>query len=147
MLARLVGKRDARAAVDLRHVESPQGVMNARPILAEIQEQVDQYRPGATAHVINLTLLPLTVEDRDFLDQTLGRGPVSILSRGYGDCRINSTGVPYVWWVRYYNSTGTLILNTLEVVDIPLVARAAQEDFQDSSQRLQDMLEPYREMI
>ena len=147
VLTRLVGKRNTSAAVDLRQVEPPEGVMNARPILTEIQDQVDRYRPGMAAHVINLTLLPLAAEDRDFLDQTLGNGPVSILSRGYGDCRINSTGVPYVWWVRYYNSTGTLILNTLEVVDIPLVARAAQEDFQDSSLRLQDMLEPYREMM
>ena len=145
VLARLVGTPDRRVIMDLNRAEPPPEAMNALPILTEIQEQIANFKPNQLAHVINLTLLPLSREDTDFLNNTLGRGPVNMISRGYGDCRIASTAVPNVWWVRYYNSTGTLILNTLEVVDIPLVACAAQEDLQDSAQRLSVMLEPYRE--
>jgi len=144
VLARLTGKSDARALPDLSGVETPPDVMNAMPILTEVSEHVTSCRPGQAAHIINLTLLPLSPEDVAFLDEVLGTGPVSILSRGYGECRIASTAVPDVWWVRYYNSTGKLILNTLEVVDVPIVACAAPEDLESSARRLRDLLEPYR---
>ncbi len=145
VLARLTRKSDARAMPGLAGIETPPDVMNAMPILTELWDQLANYRPGQRAHVINLTLLPLSAEDIAFLDQTLGTGPVSILSRGYGECRIISTSIPDIWWVRYFNSTGKLILNTLEIVDVPLVACAAPEDIQVSAERLKDMLEPYRD--
>lgn len=144
VLAWLIGSGDdPQTRDDLLAVRPPDSVMNAAPILSEIRDQVRAYRPGSPAHVINLTLLPMSQEDVRFLDETLGVGPVRILSRGYGHCRVTSTLVPHLWWVRYYNSTGTLILNTLEIVDIPAVVRAAAEDLEDSRQRLAEMLEPY----
>jgi len=73
----------------------------------------------------------------------LGVGPVETLSRGYGDCNIASTAYPGIWWVRYTNSMGTPILDTLEVTEIPEVACAAQEDLDDSRQRFRELLEPY----
>ncbi|HSM29085.1 MAG TPA: hydrogenase expression/formation C-terminal domain-containing protein [Woeseiaceae bacterium] len=36
-----------------------------------------------------------------------------------------------------------LILNTLEVVDVPAVVKAAPEDLVDSAGRLKEILEPY----
>jgi hydrogenase-1 operon protein HyaF len=45
--------------------------------------------------------------------------------------------------VRYYNYIGVLILNTLEVVDVPVVIKAAPEDLADSAERLKEILEPY----
>lgn len=147
VLAYLAGRSDTWKAVRLVPDEVPDDVMNAGPILAELEEHVGNCRPGDPAHVINLTLLPLTDRDVAFLDESLGKGPVSILSRGYGDCAITSTGVPNIWWVRYFNSTGKQILNTLEVVDLPLVARAALEDIRDSGRRLHDILEPYRDSL
>lgn len=119
------------------------GVMSALPIMTELQEQLRRWQPGDLAHVINLTLLPLSEADIQYLSETLGRGPVETLSRGYGDCQITSTACPGIWWVRYTNSMGTLILNTLEVTDIPAVVCAAQEDLDDSRRRLGELLEPY----
>jgi hydrogenase-1 operon protein HyaF len=127
----------------LTDVEAPEGVMNAMSILTEIDEHRSGYVTGNPAHVINLTLLPLSDEDVEFLDKTLGRGPVYILSRGYGDCHIIGTAVPNVWWVRYFNSMGITILNSVEVVDVPSVVRAAPEDLADSARRLDEILEPY----
>ncbi len=122
---------------------APDDVMNALPILTELQDRAVAWRPGGLPHVINLTLLPLSEGDLRFLDQVLGKGPVETLSRGYGDCRITSTAYPGIWWVRYTNSMGTLILNTLEITDIPAVACASQEDIDDSRRRFQELLEPY----
>jgi rubredoxin len=59
-----------------------------------------------------------------------------ILSRGYVNCRITSTATRNVWWVQYFNSQETLILNTIEISGVPEVACAAQEDIDDSAQRL-----------
>jgi hydrogenase-1 operon protein HyaF len=133
----------ARAVTRLARHEAPEGVMNALPILSELQHHVTDWQAGDMAHVINLTLLPLSEGDIHFLGEALGAGPVETLSRGYGDCQITSTAVPGIWWVRYTNSMGTLILNTLEITDIPAVACAAQDDLDDSRQRFSELLEPY----
>ena len=131
---------------DLTHLaaKAPADASNARPILVEIQEKLGHHTAGQPAHVINLTLLPMSEPELQFLDQALGNGPIRILSRGYGDCRIDSTGIAGVWWVRYFNAADKLILNTLEVVDLPAVACAAQEDLDDSCERLRDILDAYR---
>ncbi len=114
------------------------GVINAPALLAEVTERVTGSVAGP--HIINLSLLPFGPEDAAWLDQCLGRGRVTLLSRGYGNCRITATGVARVWWVQYFNSQDALILNTLEIVDVPEVARAAAEDLEDSAQRLAEVL-------
>ncbi|MDX1506749.1 MAG: hydrogenase expression/formation C-terminal domain-containing protein [Woeseiaceae bacterium] len=121
----------------------PEGINNALPILVELQAQLDEYRASGRPHVINLTLLPLSEEEVAFVDDRLGRGAVDVLSRAYGKCQVSSTLTPNVWWVRYYNSMGTLILNTLEVVEVPQVVLAAPEDIADSAARLADIIAPY----
>ena len=134
---------DAARATGLPRNTGPAGVMNALPLLVELQDQVNNWKPGDRAGVINLTLLPLSEGDMDFLGEVLGTGPVQTLSRGYGDCNITSTAYPGIWWVRYTNSMGTPILDTLETTDIPAVACAAQEDLDDSRKRFHELLEPY----
>jgi hydrogenase-1 operon protein HyaF len=116
---------------------------NALPILVELQSQHEKYLRGGAPHSINLTLLPLSEPELEFIDQRLGRGPIDVLSRAYGKCEVISTETPGIWWVRYYNSMGVLILNTLEAVDVPGVVKAAPEDLVDSAARLKEILEPY----
>ncbi|MBY4677396.1 hydrogenase expression/formation protein [Marinobacterium arenosum] len=116
-------------------------LLNAPAVLTELAEHTQNYRPGRPPHVVNLSLLPFSPNDHQFLDEKLGAGPVTILSRGYGNCRITSTRVPALWRVQYYNSTDQLILDTLEVVDVPAVACAAQEDIDDSALRLREIRE------
>jgi hydrogenase-1 operon protein HyaF len=129
--------------IDTSWAELPLGVMNAPPLLAELNAKIAEYRPGSEAHTINLSLLPQTEQDLEFLAQRLGGGSVTILSRGYGNCRITATGTAFVWWVQYFNSEDTLILNTLEVSDVPSVACASPEDIADSYERLQEILKVY----
>ena len=75
------------------------------------------------------------------LDRALPVGPVAIISRGFGNCRITSTGARDVWRVQYFNNMNTLILNTIEVVDVPEVALAAAEDLVDSRERLAELID------
>ena len=120
------------------------GVLNAPPLIAEISERIEALDDDSEPHVINLTLLPQTEEDLGFLMKKLGEGRVTVLSRGYGNCRITSTATPGVWWVQYFNSQDRNILNTIEITDVPEVACAAQEDLEDSATRLTEILEIYR---
>ena len=135
---------DAAGEVTLSQTDIPDTVYNAAPLLTEINDKLPEFRAGSVPHVINLSLLPHTSEDIDFLSARLGSGPVVILSRGYGNCRITSTATRNVWWVQYFNSQETLILNTIEISEVPEVACAAQEDIEDSAQRLLEILEVYR---
>ena len=121
--------------------ELPPNVQNAPSLLAEIEDQWRTWRVGHPPHVVNLTLLPMSNEDIGFLDHHLGTGRVLILSRGYGNCRITNTCTPNCWRVVYYNSQDLVILNTVEVTEIPEVALAAPEDLDDSCTRLKEVLE------
>lgn len=129
--------------IDVQPDSLPEGVINALPILVELESYCSDYTATRQPQSINLTLLPLTEADLVFLDEQLGRGPVDSLSRAYGKCQVISTLVPNVWWVRFYNSMGSLILSTLEVIDVPAVICAAPEDLQDSATRLDGLITPY----
>ncbi|MGZ5184774.1 MAG: hydrogenase expression/formation C-terminal domain-containing protein [Caldimonas sp.] len=131
--------RDA-AAPALRPRELPVGAMNVPALLHELQEAIDRSGPATPAHVINLTLLPLSPEDVTHLDAVLDGGSVVILSRGFGNCRISSTAARDVWRVQYFNNMQTLILNTIEVVAMPEVALAAREDIVETHERLADLV-------
>jgi hydrogenase-1 operon protein HyaF len=122
-------------------VDSLAGTMNAPALLEEIASRMRRRKGGMPAHVINLTLFPLTPEDLHALEQAFPAGPVAMISRGFGNCRIGSTLARDVWRVQYFNNMNTLILNTLEVVDVPEVAVAAVEDLVDSRARLVELID------
>ena len=120
------------------------GVLNAPPLLVELQDKSASYQAGDEVHVINLTLLPHTEQDLEWLDKALGQGSTDILSRGYGNCRVTATALQNVWRVQFFNSMDVLILDTFEVTAIPEVTVAAPEDLTDSGERLFEVLEAIR---
>lgn len=137
-----------RAAADLTSAdfeigEVPEGAMNVLPVLAEIRERALAWRPGIRSQIINFTLLPMSPVDMSFLQDTIRNGPIQLVSRGYGTCRVLSTGIRNVWSVQFFNAMDTIILDTLEVGGVPTVALAADEDFEDSAERLQEIIEAY----
>lgn len=117
------------------------GLANAPAILAELVDKSQTRRAGDIAHVVNLSLLPHSPEDLDWLSEALGEGAVTILSRGYGNCRVTACAQAHVWKVQFYNSMDTLILDTFEVCEMPEVALAAAEDLTDSAIRIRDVIE------
>jgi hydrogenase-1 operon protein HyaF len=139
-----VARQGTAAALIPQDGPLPAMVYNAPALVTEMADRLAAWQPGAATHVINLSLLPLSDEDVGFLDARLGPGSVTILSRGYGNCRISSTGTRNGWYVRYFNSREAVILNTIEITEIPSVACAAPEDLEDSAQRLGEILDVYR---
>jgi len=131
-----------RATIDVPK-QMPQGAMNAPFLLAELQDRSAKYQPGAENHVINFTLLPLTDVDAEVLTQVLGQVPLVIRSGGYGSSRVFATGLRHVWAVQYVNGMGNVILDTLEVGGVPVAVLAAKEDFEDSAERLAEILQAF----
>ena len=129
------------ASTILHPLPLPIGAMNVPALVHELQEAMDRARAMTPAHVINLTLLPLSPEDAAHIDRVLDGGAVVILSRGFGNCRISSTAARHVWRVQYFNNMQTLILNTIEVTAMPEVAMAAREDLVETRDRLVDLVQ------
>lgn len=139
-----------QAALSRAHVPHRPALLTAAPrsgtlangpaILTELLDGSARWQTGAAAHVINLTLLPHTEADLAWLAEALGEGATTILSRGYGNVRVTATALARVWRVQFFNSMDTLILDTFEVTDMPMVAAAAAEDFDDSAARILDVL-------
>lgn len=133
----------SRASIDIPQ-NYGMGVFNAPALLAEINDAIERSGPdNPDAHSINLSLLPHTEDDLTLLDDLLGKGPVTVLSRGYGNCRVMATGLRHTWWVRFYNSQDTLILNSIEVSMLPDVVSASAEDIADSADRLREIMAVY----
>lgn len=137
-----------RAAADFTTVDfeigqAPEGAMNVLPVLAEIRERALAWRPGILSQIINFTLLPMSPVDMSFLHETIRNGPIQLVSRGYGTCRMFATGIRNVWSVQFFNAMDTIILDTLEIGGVPKVALAADEDFEDSAERLREIIEAY----
>ncbi|WP_326542904.1 hydrogenase expression/formation protein [Pseudorhodoferax sp.] len=139
-LLRQAAQHDGHHPPQVNHAPPPD-VLNAQHVLAELAQHRAAWQPGQPSAVINLTLLPMSPADIAWMDHVLGTGRVLILSRGYGNCRITSTGVPHTWRVVFYNSQDHVILNTVEVGDLPAVAQAAPEDLADSHERLAEVLQ------
>lgn len=122
----------------------PAGVFNAPSLISEMVDKQASYKSGDPVHSINFTLLPQTEEDLAYIAEKTGKGNTVILSRGYGNCRVSSTNTKNVWWVQYYNSQDAMILNSIEIIEVPEVVCAAQEDIDDSAERLREIMEIYQ---
>ncbi|MDR2017120.1 MAG: hydrogenase expression/formation protein [Burkholderiales bacterium] len=129
----------------LPEVAFPEGAMNAPALFTEIRAQLALFDADGTAfpafpHEINLTLLPLTPADHQALQEALPVGAVAIISKGFGSCRVTSTGTRHIWRVQHFNSKNTLILNTLAIVERPSPILAAAEDIEDTRKRLAELI-------
>jgi len=82
-------------------------------------------------------------QDRTLLRDILGTGTVELrvqlFSDGLEACRIASTGVSDVWSVQFFDAMNQLARDTLEIGDVPDLARADPADFKASAARLHVM--------
>ena len=133
-----------RNDIAMEALTAPRGAMNVMAVLAELRERSLAWKPGDENHVMNFTLFPMTPADSAFLSNVLGECGVRLTSGGYGAARVFMTGLRHVWAVQYLNGLGAVILDTLEVGDVPSAALASVEDFEDSAERLKQMREAYQ---
>jgi hydrogenase-1 operon protein HyaF len=130
-------QRAAAPAMTLPDPETiPDDVVNAPHILAEIIARSARFMATGETHNFNFDLVPMSDADLGWLVRTLGEGNVVIISAGYGSCRIRSTNLAATWWVQFSNASNQLILNALDIAEVPAVACAALDDIVDSAKRI-----------
>lgn len=121
--------------LDIPH-QLPDGAMNVKSVLLELDAATRAYETTGREVEVNLTLLPMTPVDMEVLDRAIGVGPMSIVSLGYGNCRVDACARRHLWTVRYYNTEDTQILNAVFAGDVPVSVRATLEDIGEAAERL-----------
>ena len=116
---------------------APTGAGVAKALMREITEALGEYVRTRRSHVIDLTGMPLSEEDRQYLDRRLGRGELSINIDAIFCTRIEETRYAGVWRVRHYGSDGELRGERIEVIDVPEIVRAGSADIARCARRLE----------
>ncbi len=109
---------------------------NAAAVLREIAALLARLTASGEGGAIDLSALPLTPADRDWLAAQLGCGEVEIALRAGGESILQETAYPGVWWVRHHNEAGTLVSELIEVCHIPEIVPAHPADIQSGLERL-----------
>lgn len=110
-----------------------------RVLFADIARRASKVRADSAVHVVNLTLAGLDDEELAVLTDRLGTGPVSGVCLGFSTTRFASTAVQNVWRVRYFDQAERLVLDTLELVQVPECAVAQASEVRRSIHRLTEL--------
>lgn len=140
---RYVAAHRPRTDFPFEALSPPRDAMNVMGVLAEIRSRAAAWQAGDQNHVFNFTLFPMTEADTAFLAKVVGEAGVRISSGGYGAARVIMTALSNVWAVQYLNGLGAVILDTIEIGDVPNAVLASTEDFADSAARLLEIQTAY----
>lgn len=97
----------------------------------------------AESSSIDLTALPLTPADLDWLREKLGQGEVRITLDANGESSLDETACPGVWWVTHRNEQGVTLAQFLEVAFVPELVRAQAEDVKIGSEYLELLIDEH----
>jgi hydrogenase-1 operon protein HyaF len=116
---------------------------NAPPLLRELVDQVKRLLDTGETSAIDLSALPLTPADLDWLREKLGQGEISVTLQANGESTLNETACPGVWWVTHYNEQGAVISQFIEVAFVPELVRADPQDVAIGQERLELMMSSF----
>ncbi len=114
----------------------PAGTGVVEALMREITSALARYAQERVVHVIDLTAMPLSDEDRRRLDERLGEGELTIDIRSLLHTRIEETRHAGVWRVRHCEPDGDVRSERIEIVDVPQIVRASDADIGQSVRRL-----------
>ncbi|MDO9466740.1 MAG: hydrogenase expression/formation protein [Thiobacillus sp.] len=113
---------------------------NAPPLLRELAEQVKHLLATGESSAIDLSALPLTPADLDWLREKLGTGEISVTLQANGESTLNETACPGVWWVTHHNEQGAVTSQLIEVALVPELVKAHPQDVQIGYEYLELMI-------
>ena len=113
---------------------------NAPPLLREVAEQMRRLLDNGEPSAIDLSALPLTPADLDWLREKLGSGEISVTLQASGESTLNETACPGVWWVTHHNEQGAVTSQFIEVAFVPELVKAHPQDIQLGLEYLELML-------
>ena len=116
-------------------------LMNAVPILYEIYENLKEFLKTGKRYTIYTNKIPLTEEDRQFLNEVLGEGDVKIkIDSKLQPAEWRETGISGVWIGIIYDKNKNPVLETIEITDFPELAKSQREDIEISVKELENVL-------
>jgi len=101
---------------------------NAPPLLREISELLRRLLETGETAAIDLSALPLTLADLDWLSVKLGEGEIAVTLQASGESTLNETACPGVWWVTHHNEQGAVTSQFIEVAFVPELVKAHPQD-------------------
>ena len=101
---------------------------NAPPLLREVVELVSRLLESGEPSAIDLSALPLTPADLEWLQEKLGEGEISVTLQANGASTLNETACPGVWWVTHHNEHGAVTSQFIEVAFVPELVKAHPRD-------------------
>jgi len=101
---------------------------NAPPLLREISELLRRLLESGETAAIDLSALPLTPIDLDWLREMLGKGEIAVTLQANGESTLNETACPGVWWVTHHNENGAVTSQFIEVTFVPELVKAHPQD-------------------
>ena len=110
---------------------------NAPPLLHELVEHVRRLLESGEPSAIDLSALPLTPADLDWLRDKLGSGEISITLQASGESTLSETACPGVWWVTHRNEQGAITSQFIEVAFVPELAKAHPQDVAIGQEQLE----------
>ena len=113
---------------------------NAAPLLREIADMMRQLLATGETGTIDLSALPLTPADLEWLHAKLGEGEIAITLQADGESTLNETAVSGVWWVVHHNEQGAVTSQFIEVCFVPALVKAHPQDVQTGQEYLDLMI-------
>jgi hydrogenase-1 operon protein HyaF len=101
---------------------------NALPLLREISELLRRLLEAGETAAIDLSALPLTPADLEWLQDKLGVGEIAVTLQASGESTLNETACPGVWWVTHHNEQGAVTSQFIEVAFVPELVKAHPQD-------------------
>jgi hydrogenase-1 operon protein HyaF len=113
---------------------------NAPPLLRELADQVKHLLDTGESSAIDLSALPLTPADLDWLHDKLGEGEIAVTLQANGESTLNETACPGIWWVTHHNEQGAVISQFIEVTYVPELVKAHRQDVAIGQEKLELMV-------
>jgi hydrogenase-1 operon protein HyaF len=113
---------------------------NAPPLLRELLEMLQRLLETGEASAIDLSALPLTPADLDWLRARLGEGEVVVTLQAGGESTLAETACAGVWWVTHRNEQGAVTSQFIEVAFVPELVKAHPQDVALGREQLELMI-------
>ena len=131
-------------AIPIHVITAPPGepglTGNALPLLRELLELVRRLLETGETSAIDLSALPLTPADLDWLHDKLGTGEIAVTLQASGESTLNETACPGVWWVTHHNEQGAVTSQFIEVAFVPELVKAHPQDVALGQEHLELMI-------
>jgi hydrogenase-1 operon protein HyaF len=101
---------------------------NAWPLMMEIADMVRRLVDSGETAAIDLSALPLTPADKEWLRERLGTGQIHATLEAEGQSSLDETACPGVWWITHRDSRDRVMSEFIEVTLVPELVRAHPED-------------------